>query len=313
MQSLLILPRIKVENANAISGIVYGFPAVTHFLGYVHALSREVDARIGVKLGGCGIVCHDYQVHAHEIGGGRESLFSLTRNPLSKDGSTASFNEEGRIRMEVSLIIECDFTSDNFDFATGNADQDKQKLRELVYQLAVAKRLAGGLITEMSPVDFEEIPQKEDEQQLFFRNVRRKLLPGFVLRDRSDIFKRYLSDNPQINPLEALLDFYTLKSKATLPSEGKAIGNDKVKWERVSKPFGGWLVPIQCGYKAISPLYEKGEVACVRDREVPFRFVEPVYGLGEWVGLHRIQDMEAIVWRYRTEHDMYVCLNNSND
>lgn len=312
MKSLLILPRIKVENANAISGIVYGFPAITHFLGYVHALSRELYAEIGVKLGGCGIVCHDYQVHSHKIGGWGEHIFALTRNPLTRNGSTASFNEEGKVRMEVSIIIECDFTSDNFDFNTSDAEQDSQKFRELVYRLAVAKHLAGGIITQMSPVYFKEIPQVEEKEQAFFRNSLRKIFPGFALRDRSDIFKNYLSDNSQINSLEALLDFYTLKSKATLASEEKAVGKDKVKWKLIPKPLGGWIVPIQSGYKAISPLYEKGEVACARDRNAPFRFVEPIYGLGEWVGLHRIRDLEAIMWRYYSEHDMYVCRNNNN-
>ena len=114
MESLLILPRIKVEGANAISGLVYGFPAVTHFLGYIHALSREIDAKLGLKLGGCGIVCHDYQIHAYKNGGGGEQIFSLSRNPLTKEGQTAPFNEEGKIRMEVSLIIECGFTADEF-------------------------------------------------------------------------------------------------------------------------------------------------------------------------------------------------------
>lgn len=312
MKSLLILPRIKVENANAISGITYGFPAITHFLGYVHALSRELDAKFDIKLGGCGIVCHDFQIHAHKTARGREYIFSLTRNPLSKEGKTPSFNEEGRVRMEVSLVIECDFTSDDFDFGTDDISQDIQKFSEHVYRLAVAKRLAGGFITEMSPVKFCEIPEVEEEALRTYRSVLRQMIPGFVLCDRSDIFKRYLSDNPEVNPFEAMLHFYTLKSKASHISEGKGVGSGNVKWGLIPKPSGGWIVPIHSGYKAISPLYEKGNVACARDMNVPFRFVESVYGLGEWVGLHRIRDVEKIIWRYHSDRDMYVCLNNSN-
>lgn len=74
MKSLLILPRIKVENANAISGLIYGFPAVTHFLGYVHALSRELETLHRIKLGGCGIVCHNHQIHSYKNGGGGENI-----------------------------------------------------------------------------------------------------------------------------------------------------------------------------------------------------------------------------------------------
>jgi CRISPR-associated protein Csy2 len=34
MSSLILLRRMKVENANAIAGLTYGFPAITHFLGF---------------------------------------------------------------------------------------------------------------------------------------------------------------------------------------------------------------------------------------------------------------------------------------
>ncbi|MGA8165033.1 MAG: type I-F CRISPR-associated protein Csy2 [Waddliaceae bacterium] len=321
MKSLLILPRIKVKNANAISGITYGFPAVTHFLGYAHTLSRELEAERRrsrefkaereLKLGGCGIVCHDFQIHAHKTEHWGDYNFSLTRNPLTEEGKSESFNEEGRIHMEVSLVIECDFTSDDFDFSTDDASQDIQKFIELVSRLATPKRLAGGIITGMSPVKFHEIPEIENKAWPFYPKELNRLLPGFVLCDQSDNFKHYLSENPKINTFEALLDFYTLKSRSLTPKE-KGFESDNVKWNLIPKLFRGWIVPIQVGYKAISPLYEKGEVACARDMNVPFRFVEAVYGLGEWVGLHRIKDIGSIIWRYHYEQDMYVCSNKTN-
>ena len=43
MSYLLLLPHIRIENANAVAGLTWGFPAITHFLGYVHALSRRVS------------------------------------------------------------------------------------------------------------------------------------------------------------------------------------------------------------------------------------------------------------------------------
>jgi len=313
MKSLLILPRLKVENANAISGLIYGFPAITHFLGYVHALSRELNKKLGLKLGGCGIVCHDYQIHAHKSPKGGEHFFSLTRNPLTKEGDPAPFNEEGKIRMEVSLVIECDFTSDDFDF---DSSDDIKKFTEFVYHLAVVKRLAGGVITSMFPVKFYEIPQIETEAQFLLRRILLKMLPGFVLRDRFEILKHYLSQNPNLAPFEAMLDFYTLKSKAIPLSEDEPIESRKTTWERIPKPCGGWIVPVHCGYKAVSPLYDSGKVACARDSEVPFRFVEPIYGLGEWVGLHRIHDIETIIWRYQSNKNYYICsttISNKNE
>lgn len=214
--------------------------------------------------------------------------------------------------MEVSLVIECDFTSDNFDFGTGDNCKDIQKFCELVYSLAVVRHLAGGVITGMSPAIFHEIPQIESEAHSLFRRIFCKMLPGFVLRDKSGIFQQYLSGNPNLSTFEGLLDFCTLKSRA-IPSSDDITESGKVKWELISKPCGGWIVPIQSGYKAISPLYDSGKVACARDPDVPFCFVEPVYGLGEWLGVHRIRNMEDIIWRYQSEKNFYICLNKINN
>jgi CRISPR-associated protein Csy2 len=37
-----------------------------------------------------------------------------------------------------------------------------------------------------------------------------------------------------------------------------------------------------------------------------------MYGLGEWMGLHRIQDIDSIVWRYQYDKDFYVCSNKTS-
>lgn len=51
MRSTLLLRHLKVENANAISGLTYGFPAISHFLGFTHALSRRLEQEHGLTLG----------------------------------------------------------------------------------------------------------------------------------------------------------------------------------------------------------------------------------------------------------------------
>ena len=60
MKSLLILKNINVENANTIAGLTYGFPAITHFLGFVHALSRKLHQKSRVGLGGCAVIYHQH-------------------------------------------------------------------------------------------------------------------------------------------------------------------------------------------------------------------------------------------------------------
>ncbi len=61
------------------------------------------------------------------------------------------------------------------------------------------------------------------------------------------------------------------------------------------------------GYRAISPLYAPGEVDKTRDPHTPFRFVESLYGIGEWRGLHRITDLRQLLWGYHQEGDNYLC------
>lgn len=49
MSSLILLRRLRVENANAIAGVTWGFPAITHFLGFTHALSRKLTQSHGLR------------------------------------------------------------------------------------------------------------------------------------------------------------------------------------------------------------------------------------------------------------------------
>lgn len=68
-----------------------------------------------------------------------------------------------------------------------------------------------------------------------------------------------------------------------------------------------FLVPLMCGYQRISPVYAPGEVENARDIVTPFAFAEAVYGIGEWRGLHRIADLQPLMWRYRTTDTGYYC------
>ncbi len=316
MKSLLILRNIKVENANAIAGLTYGFPAISNFLGFTHALSRALQNKRGLWLGGCAVICHQHHVNAHQPAGWGDYVFALTRNPLTKEEKSPAFVEEGRMQMEVSLLIECDFDSDDFDFDTGNDKQDIAFFESYIANQAVTQRLAGGTIQNIGRVIFAELPENLDDLANFTRRHLLKLLPGFVLVDRSDLLSAHhqllQTTNPRIELMDAWLDFAALKYKA-IPElkEGEApTEQTKAKWERIAKPAGGWLVPITTGFKAISPLYENGEVARSRDPNTPFRFVESVYSVGEWLSPHRVQDLEHIVWRYQADGDWYLCQNS---
>ncbi len=60
--AVLVLPRIRVQNANAISSpMTWGFPAITAFTGAMTALERRLGRDAGVALWGVGVICHGFE------------------------------------------------------------------------------------------------------------------------------------------------------------------------------------------------------------------------------------------------------------
>lgn len=293
MSSLIILRHVRVENANAIAGLTYGFPAITHFLGYTHALSRKLQRSHGLTLKSCGVVCHQQQLHAYSSG--YDTVFALTRNPLTKEAKTAAFNEEGRMHMTVSLLMEC-------SGMIANGAEGARQFEEELSVLCQAQRLAGGTITAIGKISVTSYPNEAKA----LRGVMRRLLPGFALLDRSELLQSHyqalLQTNPRAELIDAWLDFAALKQQAVMDEDSEAC-----EWRYVPKPAAGYLVPIQTGYRAISPLYAPGDVKQTRDTTTPFRFAEAIYGVGEWRSLHRITDLQQLLWQYDQHDDSYLC------
>lgn len=295
MSNLIILRHLHVENANAIAGLTWGFPAITHFLGFTHALCRQLTQTHGIELDGCGVVCHQQQVHAHSSG--RDHVFSLTRNPLTREAKTAAFNEEGRMHMTVSLLIRC-----NGMICDG--EQGAAALAGHIATLCQRLRLAGGTVTAIDKVQILGWP--EDGRQA--RRVLRRLLPGFALLDRSPLLAEHFShlqqSRPEAEMIDAWLDFSTIKMQAVA---NEAEPDAPVNWQYQPKPAAGFLVPLMTGYQAISPVYEPGKVSNARDTHTPFCFTEAMYGVGEWRGLHRVDDLRELLWQYHYEDGSYLC------
>lgn len=290
MSNVIILPWLTVENANAVAGLTWGFPAITHFLGYTHALSRRLEASHGLRLEGCAVICHSHQVHAYSSG--RDYQFALTRNPLTREGKTASFNEEGRMHLTVSLLLEC-------AGEIPNGEIGMRELAEHIATLCQTQKLAGGTITGLRKV--KVCSPASLKPQIY------GLMPGFVLVDRSSLlnehYQQLLNQNAEASMLDAWLDFAALKMAA----EGGEEPGDAATWNYQKKPFPGYLVPLMTGWQRISALYEPGTVANARDKESPFCFAEAVYGVGEWRGAHRIHDLTELFWRYHKTDSGYYC------
>lgn len=290
----LVLKNIQISNANAISGMTWGFPAVSHFLGFVHALSRHTErSEHSFSLDACAIVCNHHQVHAHRDNAYEPYAFSLTRNPLTKEGKTAPIVEEGRMSLTVSLVIECN----GVNHVTEEIEHAQS---DFVKKLAERNKLAGGTITKIEACYFSNEPHT---------TLLRRLLPGFILIDRSQYLAEQNTKHPETG-LQNWLDFSALKYQATekpLPDEAhKDTAN--VQWQRVKPPFDGYLVPIQIGYKKIAETYAAGSVENARDNHTPMSFVEAIYSVGEWVGSpSRLDSMQQALWQHTYRDPFYVC------
>lgn len=314
---LLVLPRLRIQNANAISSpMTWGFPAMSAFVGTMQALERKLPDDINLVFNEIGVVCH--RIDPQVTGGGFTRTFHLTRNPVDKTGSTAAIVEEGRAHLEVSLLIGVE--------ADGGDDLESAERRQAIahrlYQQVQGMRIAGGSV--MSPHSGERcyrpelisFDAKEAESANQWRQLKRQLLPGFalVLRDDRLIEHTATLQQSDVNatPLDAWLDLSRINHECRVTQDEN--GKEQAIWE-IRRPYPGWLVPIPVGYGAISELFDPGEVASARATDVKFRFVESLYSIGEWVSPHRIQDPEVLMWFVKNdlEHGIYRLSNTYTD
>lgn len=313
-KAYIIFERLNVQDVNCIAGFTYGFPAITHFLGFGHALSRKLSQSNQLELQGCAVICHQHQVHAYQPKEYGKFVFAQSKNPPSfkkHAATTPPIIEEGKMNMTVSLIMECS----NFNISR---QVEVNALKQLLMSLAYQHRLAGGSVQQIQAVHVLTAKTTPEESTKQMRQIKRLLLPGFVLMDRSDLlaehFQRLQKNHADADLMDAWLDFSAMKYQAKpVLKEGEQELNEQTKaeWLRLDKPAKGWLVPITNGYKAISPVYPAGEVANTRNPAYPFCFVEASHSVGEWRSLHRIQQVPDMFWQYRYEQDWYLCQQDS--
>ncbi len=296
----LVFQKVVIAGANTISSpITYGFPAPTGYLGAFHAMSRKLQSQAAFadfSLGGVLLACHDLQVQAYRTSKYSDYTFNQTRNPIKKDGKTASIIEEGKCRVMMSFVVEV-LGDDEL-----SAEQ-KQQLPQNAEMWIQQSRIAGGSVQHLgAQVRFVETESIDDVAML--------LTPAFVLMDAQEEFAQLITQsqqqNPEITALDVLLDV------ATLHHEPQIQANGKVKWTtRTIKQGHGWLVPMPVGYQGIADLYAAGEMQHARNPEYPSQYVECLYGLGKWVYPLRLAqqgDIEQAFWRYQYQPEQSLYL-----
>ena len=185
---LLILPHLRIQNANAISSpLTHGFPSITAFLGLMWAMERKLAGRHSALFDSVGVICHDFQEQVTE--GGYTRAFRLTRNPVGKDGSTAGIVEEGRIHLDITLVFG--IGGDIINRSDGERDAFAREMGDIVSQM----RVAGGSVLPSPRAPWQtrsrlvSIPQDAAVAAKEFRYLRRRWLPGFALVCRDDLLR----------------------------------------------------------------------------------------------------------------------------
>lgn len=316
-KALLVLPRLRVQNANAISSpMTWGFPAMTAFTGLMTALERRLGRDAGIAFHGVGVVCHSFEPQVTR--GGYTRSFHLTRNPVLQDGSTAAIVEEGRAHLDITLIFDVELTSALL------GEEARTRLAAQICEVLAGMRVAGGSVIPPLPGTFRKLPQPRlvlmaddpEVRRKEFRKLSRRWLPGFVLVSRDDLLQTRLAElqlaTQGATLLDAWLDLSRLNHRAVRQStvnEQTGVATETIEW--VSDTRLGWIVPIPVGFAALSDLHAPGTVAGARQSNVPFRFVESVYSMGQWISPHRINDVDNLLWK--PVHDpasgLYRCVN----
>lgn len=290
MRRFLLIPHLKIHNANAMSSpYTIGFPAMTAWLGAVHALQRHVQQQgfDEVHFLKVGVSCHAFDLQTYKGRGDFVSSIVGTSNPLDKDGNRPAFIEEARCHLTVSLLVEYEgIDPDDLDAFNQVVDNQLQRMKIASGDVLTLKK------TESYSLD-EDNPQE-------LKSITNKLMLGHVLIERRDLMIK--SMNSGKDALDALLDHLKLMHRAKQDDDGN------VTWtsQRLEK---GWLVPIAVGFQGISDLaIAKNQ----RDSTTPHRFAESVLTLGEFVMPYRIHDIDQMLWQYHVDQsqNLYLCQTN---
>ena len=323
----LLLLRLTVENASIISShLTYGMPSPTAFVGFGHALQRKLNATAAyqsLQIVGVGVACHAFYPQITQTNTYTPYQLNLTRHPVESDGGSAALLEEGKGHFEVTLIFGLAGPAIEQLMQNNDASSQKNEFINAFKHLAWQMRLAGGSVFPCA-----ETPHliawdsNKEAAQKRGRRLYSRLLPSFILRDRSEILpthQAWLAEQPhymatQVSTptlLDALLDLSRINWQADSPrpstqddenttSSDVETKTETINWQVRQRAAHqkGWLVPLPVGYGALTPLQAAGTVTGARDDTSPVVFAKTLLGVGEWLSPHRVNDLAELLWAY---------------
>jgi CRISPR-associated protein Csy2 len=296
MKTYILISHLSIHNANALSSaFTIGVPAMTAWLGAVHAMQRTLHCLnefSDLTMDGVAVSFHDYRLQTYCEPHDRIHSIIGTANPLRRKKGTNDverppFIEEGRIDLDVSLLIEVQGLNPTYD----------DLLKEKLYQQIQCMKFAGGDVISSKTIEILSVLENDDTEN---RDIILRLMPGFVLTERRDL----LCLDEEGDSLQSLLSYLYLYAEPI--SDEK----ENISWEYHRK-CQGWIVPICVGFKGITPL---GKVKGQRDGKVDHQFAEPLVTLGEFKMAYRFNRIEDMMWRYQydSSQSLYVCVNQEH-
>ncbi|WP_303814091.1 type I-F CRISPR-associated protein Csy2 [Selenomonas ruminantium] len=275
----LIIPHLKIINANADSSpYTVGFPAMTAWMGMVHALERNLkqhDSLQNIKLPKVSISCHSCTLQAYmdkymyypSLTGKKKPLIPINKH----DFGQPPFIEEAICHLDVTLLIEVTGIT-NMDIA----DAVQTVVRKILPRM---KAVGGDIILRNQTVEHWKViavKSKADETKLKYQ-----LMPGNIIIERSYL----MAYNDDKDALDCLLDILQRNTDAK-----------------------GWLVPIAVGFRDLSGAIT---VKNQRSYNTEHHFVEPIITIGEFVPAFRFQSLDEMMWEYLydDENGLYLCKN----
>lgn len=297
IRRMLVLSHLNIHNANALSSpYTIGFPAMTAWLGFVHALERKLKAAgyPSLELVATGVFSHRCDLQTYQGPGDFVHSIIGTANPLDKDGKRSAFIEEARCHLDVSLLIE---------YRAAESDEDRMERPDfiaLLEQLLTRMKVAGGDLFSFSTPQLNALDDSDDKA---VRRLLLNLMPGFALIERRELMQQAMESGA--DALDAMLEYLTIHHSCEQDEAGDVSWRSQRKvGTEGEKP--GWIVPIATGFQGISPL---GIAKNQRDPDTPHRFAESVVTLGEFRMAHRIQSLDEVLWHYHTDLDrnLYLC------
>ncbi len=291
---ILLLPHIKVHNANALSSpFTIGFPAMTAWLGAVHALQRKVNegGMQNVNFDKVAVVSHNLNIQIKK-GGFVQSIIVPKRPPSTRkeltdfnSGSAPSFIEEARCHLNASLLIE---------YPRISRDDEEVLKKQVTHHLNASMKIAGGDILSFQEPELFRINEGDDTD---LRKLTRRLMPGYAIIERRELMIDAIEKDH--DTIDALLEYLAIHHSCEKDEDGN------VTWTSHRKT-SGWIVPIAIGFHGLSELEQTKNQ---RDPDTPHRFAESVVTLGEFRMPYSIHTLDEILWSYHVdlEKKLYLC------